>query len=43
MHGVKDLDVAMAVSRHRVAEHMRATGRDFEELVDTKRKQDLQR
>lgn len=35
--GVSDLDVTMAVTRHRVAEHMRATGRDFGDLVLAKR------
>lgn len=41
--GVSDLDVAMAVSRHRVAEHMRATRTDFGDLVLAKRKRDLKR
>ena len=35
--GVSDLDLAMLVSRRRVAEYMDATGRDFRELVRTKR------
>jgi hypothetical protein len=35
--GVSDLDVAMAVSRRRVGEYRDATGRDFRELVRTKR------
>jgi hypothetical protein len=41
--GVTDLDVAMAVVRRRVAEHMRVTGRDFSELVLTKRERSLPR
>ena len=36
--GVSDLDVAMLVSRRRVGEYMDATGRDFRELVQAKRK-----
>ncbi|MDQ6876267.1 MAG: hypothetical protein M3082_00935 [Candidatus Dormibacteraeota bacterium] len=35
--GVSDLDLAMLVSRLRVGEYMDATGRDFRELVLTKR------
>jgi hypothetical protein len=35
--GVSDLDVAMLVSRRRVAEYMDATGRDFRDLVLAKR------
>jgi hypothetical protein len=35
--GVSDLDVAMLVSRRRVGEYMDATGRDFRELVLSKR------
>jgi hypothetical protein len=35
--GVSDLDVAMLVSRRRVGEYMDATGRDFRDLVRSKR------
>jgi hypothetical protein len=35
--GVSDLDVAMLVSQRRVGEYMDATGRDFRELVLSKR------
>lgn len=35
--GVTDLNVTMAMSRHRIAEHMRATGRDFGDVVLAKR------
>ena len=37
MSGVSDLDVTMALSRRRLAEHMQATGRDFRDLVLAKR------
>ncbi|HVC78422.1 MAG TPA: hypothetical protein VND96_18100 [Candidatus Micrarchaeaceae archaeon] len=35
--GVSDLDLAMLVSRRRVGEYMDATGRDFRQLVHSKR------
>ena len=35
--GVSDLDLAMLVFRRRVSEYMDATGRDFRDLVRTKR------
>jgi hypothetical protein len=35
--GVNDLDLAMLISRRRVGEYMDATGRDFRDLVATKR------
>ena len=41
--GVSDLDVTMAVTRRRVAEHMNATGRDFRDLVRAKRDRSLSR
>jgi hypothetical protein len=41
--GVRDLDVTMALSRRRLAEHMNATGRDFRDLVDAKRDRTLRR
>jgi hypothetical protein len=39
--GVSDLDLAMLVSRRRVGEYMDATGRDFRELVLSKRERRL--
>jgi hypothetical protein len=39
--GVSDLDLAMLVSRRRVGEYMDATGRDFRELVRSKRERKL--
>lgn len=39
--GVSDLDLAMLVSRRRVGEYMDTTGRDFRELVRTKRERRL--
>ena len=39
--GVSDLDLAMLVSRRRVGEYMDATGRDFRELVLSKRERKL--
>ena len=41
--GVSDLDVTMAVSRRRVADYMKATGRDFDDLVLAKRRRDQRR
>jgi hypothetical protein len=41
--GVSDLDVTMALSRRRLAEHMNATGRDFRDLVHAKRNRTLSR
>jgi hypothetical protein len=35
--GVSDLDVALLVTRRRVAEYLDATGRDFRDLVTAKR------
>jgi hypothetical protein len=37
MAGVSDLDVAMLVSRRRVGDYMHATGREFREVVRSKR------
>jgi hypothetical protein len=37
LSGVSDLDVAMLLSRRRVGEYMESTGRDFRELVRSKR------
>lgn len=39
--GVSNLDLAMLVSRRRVADYMHATGRDFRDLVLTKRERKL--
>jgi hypothetical protein len=39
--GVSDLDLAMLVSRRRVGEYLDATGRDFRELVRSKRERRL--
>lgn len=39
--GVSDLDLAMLVSRRRVAQYMNVTGRDFRDLVLAKRERRL--
>jgi hypothetical protein len=39
--GVSDLDLAMLVSRRRVGEYLDATGRDFREMVRSKRERRL--
>jgi hypothetical protein len=43
MNGVSDLDVAMSVSRRRLAEYLDLTGRDFRDLVHVKVDRDLPR